>query len=118
MLTSYAARSPDCLLDVAVHVLVVVKRMVMGKLFGETCMNSDYSPEAEWSQEFCNVSSAKCAVAVAFYKGQAKRCEVFAGYGLSSTTPRTVPGMLGGTAVVLTAFVVISKISTLPPSTT
>src|SRR5690242_13229831 len=50
LLVSYAAGSPDCCLDVAVHVLVVVKHMSMATLLWRTCMMGHYSPEKLQSQ--------------------------------------------------------------------
>jgi hypothetical protein len=47
LLIGYSAGSPAYRLDVAVHVLVVVKRMAMAKLFLRTCINEDYSPLQE-----------------------------------------------------------------------
>jgi hypothetical protein len=46
----YAAGSPDCRLDVAVRVLVVVKHMAMATLFLRTCIKRDYSPDHGQSQ--------------------------------------------------------------------
>jgi hypothetical protein len=48
---SYSAGSPDCRLDVVVHVPVVVKHMDWAKLWVQACMKVDYSPEKSQSQE-------------------------------------------------------------------
>ena len=88
-------------------------------------MNWDYSPEAGAESRILyrfeprNDDTAAVNSRRFFQRpGEALRIRPLAHYGLSCTAPKTVPGMFGGIAVVLTAFVVISKISTLPPSTT
>jgi cytochrome c oxidase assembly factor CtaG len=43
-------------MDVVVHVLVAFKHMAIATLFWQACMNCDYSPEEEQSQEKVRVT--------------------------------------------------------------
>lgn len=111
MLIGYAAGSPACRLDVAVHVLVVVKHITMAKLFLRTRISEDYSPAAqtESRKAFLDYKRGRHQLS------KQKLPQILVDQGLNCTTPKAAPGIVGAVTDVLTALVVVSKISSVPP---